>query len=318
MLLPGDEIVVESGDDGICAAYNRLLDRTRDRPDCELLVLMHDDLQLIDPRTRTVLLAAAADRRVGLLGLVGARCFRGARWWEGAQQIGAVYETRGLLPARPLAWSGPVDAVDGQLLALTPAAMQAVRFDGDTFPGFHGYDIDVAAQVRQAGLRVEVVALDAYHRTKATLGDSAAFNEAHRRLDVKWSRSCGLARRGLNWLRRQRSRVAPASDPDPRHMHYPGPLHSPEAWRRAATSGQTQSLWLPPRDDQSGVVERLRKAAMSAGVTVSQVRLLTPPTAAVPSAQAAQRAVHLALGGQWPVPDLVQFTVTAPELAATA
>ncbi len=211
----GDVVLAASGDRrGIAAVYNEFIDAARARLDCEALVLVQDDVEILDAQARAKILTAVASDTVGLVGVVGARDVRSLAWWEGVG-VGAVLESRG--PITHEEREGIVDAVDGLLLILGRGAFSRLRFDEQAFPRFHAYDVDMAFQVRDLGLEVRVIALDAFHRTRGGLGDEKAFFAADRALFAKWmgrvpgltqaARTVGpigeVRRAVLRWLRRR-------------------------------------------------------------------------------------------------------------------
>lgn len=181
----GDVVLTASGDRrGIASVYNTFIDAARARPDCEALVLVHDDVEILDENAREKILAALSGESVGLVGAIGARGVKSLAWWEGVG-VGAVLESRG--PITYEEREGNVDAVDGLLLILGRSAFGRLRFDEDAFPRFHGYDVDIALQVRDLGLQVRVIALDVFHRTRGGLGDERAFFAADTTLVAKWN-----------------------------------------------------------------------------------------------------------------------------------
>jgi 2-polyprenyl-3-methyl-5-hydroxy-6-metoxy-1,4-benzoquinol methylase len=76
--------------------------------------------------------------------------------------------------------------IDGLIMVLSPRAVQQLRFDEQTFTGFHGYDADICFQARRAGMRVVVDDLEVIHHTKGGYGDPAAFLAADRAFRAKW------------------------------------------------------------------------------------------------------------------------------------
>lgn len=184
LLEPDDEVVTASGENGICAAYNSLVARARATDGCELLVLLHDDVEVLDHNFRATLLKAAKRPGVGVMGVIGGRDLRSLKWWEARSTAGAVFESREHIDrgSRDV----EVDCVDGLFLALTPAAFRTLTFDEASFPRFHGYDVDICLQAKSAGLTNRVVPVDLFHRTKGGYGDKDAFEAAATALQAKW------------------------------------------------------------------------------------------------------------------------------------
>lgn len=181
---PADSPIAESeGNASILRAYNEMLDAFKDVPDLEALVLLHEDVELRDPRFAEKVRAALADPDVAVVGAVGARGVSSLEWWQG-EGVGRCAETRGLVAFEERA--GAVDVVDGLLLVLSPWAVRNLRFDEDTFTGFHAYDADFCFAARAAGRRVEVIDVELFHHTKGGLGDEVGFRLADAAFRVKW------------------------------------------------------------------------------------------------------------------------------------
>jgi len=183
---PGDRVSTLPGDGrGICAVYNEFIREARAIPDCDALVLLHDDVEIVDPNFRAKVLAAVQEEGVGVVGVIGGAGLRSAKWWTARATVGRVFESRGRLDLGSA--RGDVDVVDGLLMVLAPSAFGALDFDEARLPGFHGYDVDYCLQAKAGGLRVVVRPIDVLHRTKGGYGDSSAFAEAGKVLSTKWS-----------------------------------------------------------------------------------------------------------------------------------
>lgn len=180
---PDDMVVAESGDgEGICAVYNRFLAQARDTT-CAALVLIQDDVEIHDPDFRAKVIAGVGQKDAGIVGAIGARDVTALEWWNGTG-VGQVFETRG--PIVFTERSGPVDAVDGLLLALSPQAVDELAFDTERFPRFHGYDVDICFAARHRGLQVEVVPLRLLHRTKGGYKNTQDFEDAKAQFVMKY------------------------------------------------------------------------------------------------------------------------------------
>jgi len=164
-------------------AYNEALDHFATVEGLEALVLMHEDVELFDPEFCTLVRSALADPDVAIVGAVGARGVRSLAWWEG-EMAGRVDESRGRID-HGFADVG-VDSVDGLLLVLSAWAVRNLRFDTDTFTGFHAYDVDICFSARAAGKRVVVADLPLMHHTKGGYGDKAAWDAANAAFVRKW------------------------------------------------------------------------------------------------------------------------------------
>ena len=183
IMAEGDCLLLDSGEDGICSAYNRLLQRARALPECEALVLLHDDVEL-KPRAREQILAGASRPNVGVVGVVGGKGLYGGQWVKARQTAGYAQDFYGYRSFG--AAHASVDVVDGLLLVLTPAAFGTLDFDRVSLGAFHGYDTDYCLRVRSHGLDVLVTPVDYVHHDKGGVGDIAAFEDSQRVLSATW------------------------------------------------------------------------------------------------------------------------------------
>ena len=180
---PDCPVATSTGNTSILEAYNEILDAFADLEDLEALVLLHEDLEIRDPAFEHKVRAALQDRSTAVLGVVGASQVTGLEWWQG-RGAGRCAETRG--PVEFDRRSGPVDAVDGLLLVLSPWAVANLRFDAATFTGFHAYDVDLCFQARKAGRTVALLDADVFHHTKGGYGDEVGFRLADAAFREKW------------------------------------------------------------------------------------------------------------------------------------
>ncbi len=155
-----------SGQTSICSAYNTILDAYRGR-DVDALVLLHDDLELIDPDAEPKFLAALDDSEVALVGVCGGKGDRSLAWWT-SETVGHQLTDSGPLELGPR--SGDVTFIEGSIMVLSPWAVQRLRFD-EAYPGWLGYD-DICLTARAAGKRVVVVDVDTHHHS--TVGFKSA------------------------------------------------------------------------------------------------------------------------------------------------
>ena len=162
---PDSLVLVRRGDDSLQAAYNRMLDEAGARPDLEVLVLLHEDVEIVDPDFTSKLRRRITEADVAVVGVVGARGVRSLAWWE-ADCFGSV-AAPALAPGGRIECPGrgpqDVDVVDGLLMALSPWAVRNLRFDEAFAPDFHGYDVDFCFQARALGRRVVVDELAVAH-----------------------------------------------------------------------------------------------------------------------------------------------------------
>jgi hypothetical protein len=154
-------LMAVSGHTSICVAYNKILDYYRDRPDLEAVVLLHDDLQITDPDFEDKLRAALWPGGVAIVGVCGGPSGESLAWWEPPGCVGHQMTDSGLIDFGPR--SGDVAIVDGSLMALSPWAVAALRFD-ERYQGFHGYP-HICRDAIAGGERVVVADIDTHHHT---------------------------------------------------------------------------------------------------------------------------------------------------------
>lgn len=176
----GSPVIALSGQTCIGAAYNTILDAAQN---FDMLILQHDDLEIVDPDAETKFAAALTDPDVLLAGVAGGSARGGLGWWNhdpiGHQQTDAMnidFGTR----------TGDVDLLEGSLLVFSREAIRTLRFDL-RFDGFHGYD-DIGMQASRAG-RAVVVDVDTHHHNPMGFKSAqshAEWLEADRLFRHKW------------------------------------------------------------------------------------------------------------------------------------
>jgi Glycosyltransferase like family len=156
----------------IVAAYNEILDHYADRPTVSAVVLLHDDLEIMDPDFEQKIEAVLQQSNVGLIGVAGGKGTNGLAWWNtdpiGHQKTDAMnidFGTR----------TGDVDLLEGSLLVFSRLAAHYLRFD-PWFPGFHGYD-EIGRQSNYLGLRNVVADIDTWHHNSMGFKNPASHEE---------------------------------------------------------------------------------------------------------------------------------------------
>jgi GT2 family glycosyltransferase len=199
-LAAGDDawVIERRGADSIYSAYNSILEEACGRDDLEGVVLIHQDLEIVDPDALSKLRRRFADPEVGVVGVVGGVGVHAMGWWYGEGSYGA-YGWDWLIDADKEQYFDPagfwtghvervheVDALDGMFLALSPGAARTLRFDEELAPGFHGYDADICFEARRQGFKVFTDAIDVVHHNSADLPDREEFVRAHIAFGRKW------------------------------------------------------------------------------------------------------------------------------------
>jgi hypothetical protein len=213
---PGSEVFEHEATGSIFHSYNALLDRAAALDDLEALVLVHQDAEIVDADLCATIRRTLADPEVGLIGCVGAIGVRTIAWWEGSVTLASFmnrYQEHGggdMLSfswtwddAPPYAQSGEVDTLDGFVLVFSPWAVRTIRFD-ESLGDFHGYDLDICLQVREAGRKVVTADFRAiHHRPLRMLPEPEGWIDAHIRVAEKWDgRMPGIGQAPGTWRER--------------------------------------------------------------------------------------------------------------------
>lgn len=151
-------VMALSGQTCIGAAYNLILAAYEMACDLDMLILQHDDLEIVDPDAESKFAAALAEPGVLLAGVAGGSARGGLAWWNhdpvGHQRTDAMNIDFG-------SRTGDVDLLEGSLLVFSRVAIELLRFDL-SFTGFHGYD-DIGMQASRGEGRAVVVDVDTHH-----------------------------------------------------------------------------------------------------------------------------------------------------------
>lgn len=156
----GSELMGLSGQPSLAVAYNRILDRyaaDHEGP----VVLLHDDLEIVDPAFEAKVFAVLADHPdVAIVGVAGGVSDASLAWWEGPT-IGHQRTDTAMLDFGQR--SGEVAVLEGSVLVFSPWAVRNLRYD-TAYQGFYSADT-VALAVRRAGKRLWVADIDTHHHT---------------------------------------------------------------------------------------------------------------------------------------------------------
>jgi hypothetical protein len=194
--------------------YNLILEAAAARDDLEALVLVHPHTEIVDAEFCAKVRHALRDPQAGVVASAGGRGVRSIAWWEEEVVCGAVRqryeeyhggEIEGFSWARRIPPPGEVEAVDGQLLVLSPWVVRNLRFDEALLLG-HGFDLDFGLQVRATGRRLLVADIHVvHHRSLELVSDLAVWVEAHIQVADKWDEAFGeVPDDEAGWKRRAR------------------------------------------------------------------------------------------------------------------
>lgn len=209
---PDSEVYPMPSVGSIFQSYNALLEHFAPRTDLEALVLVHQDAEIVDADFCAIVRRVLQDPDVGVVGCVGAVGVRSIAWWEASVTCASFinrYDEHGggELSSFSWAWSdapayarmGEVETVDGFVLVLAPWVVRHIRFD-EQLGSFHGYDLDLCLQVRQAGRKVMTADFRAiHHRQLDMVPDPEQWIDAHIRLADKWDGEMGIGSGAGTW-----------------------------------------------------------------------------------------------------------------------
>jgi GT2 family glycosyltransferase len=166
---------------GLCEGYNRGLERSRG----DIVIFSHDDIEIWQPD-----FAGCLCRHLDKYDVVGAAGTARlmAPWWSAspppyvagqiARPCKGGFEVSFLGGYRRA--MGGMQAMDGLFLAFRRNVIERLRWDAQTFTGFHGYDVDCTFRAFQMGFSL-AVALDLpmLHQSPGTIDDAwDYFNQA--------------------------------------------------------------------------------------------------------------------------------------------
>jgi GT2 family glycosyltransferase len=145
---------------GLAEGYNRGLDASR----AEFVIFAHDDVELLSPRLGKSL--AGHMSKCDVLGIAGTNRLSGPKWWGGSGfphvfgQWAYPNPRTGMLDI--VVWPVPrrhcpgMQALEGCFLCVRRGVAQSLRFEAETFKGFHLYDLDFTFRAYLKGYRVSV------------------------------------------------------------------------------------------------------------------------------------------------------------------
>ena len=225
---PDTKIIAHGSTGSVFRSYNMLMDRASKLEGLEALVLVHQDAEIIDPDFLEKIRDAISDPEVAIVGCAGAIGVRNIAWWDGSVTWASFthrYEELGGGEVPALAWTpdetptyaktGEVETIDGFVMALTPWAINELRFDESFGQAIHGYDFDFCLQAREQGKKVVTADLKViHHHDLKLIRDVGNWIEAHIKVAEKWDGRMPLVGQEGNpqdWKTRARRAEAQAS-----------------------------------------------------------------------------------------------------------
>lgn len=182
------ELIVLWNQHSLTWAYNTILnacsgDLQGNGTQPDIIILLHDDLELIDPDAeQKIINAFETHPETGIIGVAGATGIDSLAWWNGVT-LGRQRTDSGLVDFGRR--EGLADALEGSLLVIRGELARDIHFD-EGYVGFHGYDVDVCFEATRRGWDVRVIDVDTYHHT--TLGFKSRDIEASWHAADRWFR----------------------------------------------------------------------------------------------------------------------------------
>ena len=177
----------------LAEGYNRGIARSRGAR----VILSHDDIEIL-----TADLQSRIERHLDdydLIGIAGTTRLVSGRWADAGDPYVFTlitspdpehggYATM-MLGGGPLVVPG-IQALDGVFMALRREVATAIPFDGETFDGFHLYDLDFSFRAHRAGFKL-AVCRDLVLIHESTGSYDAAWEEYKRRFESKHQAALG-------------------------------------------------------------------------------------------------------------------------------
>jgi glycosyltransferase involved in cell wall biosynthesis len=162
----------------LAAAYNKGVEQSEGN----IIVFMHDDVFFMEGNWAAVLESKFANESTGLVGVAGTQyLFADNPGWVVAGRPfirghvihelnnGQVYTLTVFNWERP---DAEVVAVDGLFFAIRKDLFTTIRFDEQTFDGFHFYDLDICMQVRRSHKLIVTWDLLIKHQSGGSFNDN--------------------------------------------------------------------------------------------------------------------------------------------------
>ncbi len=140
---------------GICAAYNEGVRKASG----DILVFVHEDVFFLgNGWGETLQQKFGTDTTIGMVGIAGGQFLHqdAPGWCAGGRPYihgKVIHQLNGRLLLTVYSWiqqDVDVAVVDGLFFAIRASLFERVRFDEDSFDGFHFYDLDICMQVRES------------------------------------------------------------------------------------------------------------------------------------------------------------------------
>ena len=133
----------------IFSAYNEGVKRSQ----FDILCFMHDDINFKSNNWGISVINRFKSLKLGAIGVAGAPYYAilpGA-WWSSGYICQSVFGEQALAYQAKNDNALPVVVLDGLWFCVRKSLFSMIRFDDETFNGFHYYDMDISLQIHQQG-----------------------------------------------------------------------------------------------------------------------------------------------------------------------
>ena len=123
----------------------------------DYICFMHQDILFLSNNWGEISIKRFQHSQIGLLGVIGAKYIseNALGWWEAKDKCGfAIDNSHGVMAFSSQYES--VSCVDGLWMIVRKDLYPQIKFDEDTFSGFHCYDMDLCLQILYSGFEVAI------------------------------------------------------------------------------------------------------------------------------------------------------------------
>lgn len=172
----------------IFEAYNQGVQQAKG----EYLVFMHDDIVFRTQNWGRIISQSLEDKKTGIVGVLGGHIIdeTSYSWTSSGFYSGQVIQvTNGTTTTynhNEAGLGNMVIALDGMLLAMRKELFdkEILKWDSDTYNGFHFYDLDICMQAVSQGYKVQVVPIMIEHHSLGAF--NLSFYDSCKAFHQKW------------------------------------------------------------------------------------------------------------------------------------
>jgi hypothetical protein len=163
--------------------------------DADIVCFCHEDVKLIDPFFVPKIELVFSEREdVGLCGVVGTAVLGdGGAWWHNNSDNlrGHVMQENGTsaehLIKGKVGYFDDLVAIDGLCFFIRGSLLiDGLRFDNDTYDGFHFYDIDTCISVLERGFKIACADILVQHKSIGDVSKNKSWYDSRDKFVSKW------------------------------------------------------------------------------------------------------------------------------------